>query len=398
MKRPLPNAAIPFGDVPPAELPSHLRGSGQRLNMTPPQQMQSVPRQQRQVQVPATNRKSILSFPSDKNGCGFYRTIIPFNYLISKHEYDITELFTFVFDLNYITRAGSIRFQRQVTDAQIKVMSEYRKVITKCKSDTKLIYEVDDLVHEIEPSNIIAYQFYTNSRKNNLVSGMNMCDKVTVSTDFLKDYYQDKFNVRNIHVIPNYLPKFLWGDKGKRDKSSKEGEKPRILWAGSASHVGKGGDLEFLMPLIKKTKKEFQWVFFGVLPPELTGQPEYEFHEWADFWSYPAALDAINADLAICPIKDTIFNYAKSDLKVLEYTALGLPSISSAIGNGLGPYDMIPGICTVDNDADNWYQAIKDMAESKDVRDTFLAAGQNELNQRWLENPANTKKYLEVYK
>lgn len=381
-----------FANVPPTSLPPHLQRSStlMRQNVN-----NNVTRMKREA-APIKTRKSILSFPSDRNGCGFYRTIIPFNYLISSHEYDCSELFSFIFDLNYIIRSTTLRFQRQVTDAQVHVMKEYKKVISKSNSPCQLVYEIDDLVHEIESSNIVAYQFYTDCRKKNMLEAMNLCDKITVTTEFLKDFYEDKHGIKNIHVIPNYLPKFLWADKGKRDKRNK-GNKPRVLWAGSASHVGKGGDLEFLIPLIKKTKKEFEWVFFGVIPPELKDNSDYEFHNWSDFWSYPQALDAINADIALCPIKDNIFNLAKSDLKVLEYTALGLPCVSSSIGSGLGPYDLIDGICTVENKVDDWYNAIKNLLENETDRENHMKAARVELNSRWLEDKNNIQKYLDVY-
>jgi O-antigen biosynthesis protein len=338
--------------------------------------------------------KCIVNFPSDKNGCGYYRTFIPYGYLACKYNYNVTNLMQFVFDLNFIAGSHSIRFQRQVTEAQKKVVFEYKKVIQRVGSKTKLIYEIDDVVHEIMPSNIIAYQFYTETKKNNMIQIMRNVDKVTFSTQFLKDYYKEKFGIENSMVVPNFLPKFLWGDKGKRDKYQK-GSKPRILWAGSASHVGKGGDLEFILPLIRKTKNEFEWVFFGVIPPELTGQ--YEFINWADFYSYPAALDAINADIAIAPIADNSFNYGKSDLKLLEYTALGLPGVYSSIGEGIGPYDLVDNITCVKNNEDDWYQAIKGLITDQSKWNNSLNAAKNELSNRWLEDDKNINVYQNVH-
>lgn len=344
--------------------------------------------------TPNQQDKNIVNFPSDKNGCGFYRTFIPYSYLASKYNFNVTNLMEFVFDLNFIARSHSIRFQRQVTEAQKKVVFEYKKVIQRVGAQTKLIYEIDDVVHEIMPSNIIAYQFYTDVKKNNMLQIMRNVDKVTFSTQFLKDYYKDKFGIENSVVVPNFLPKFLWGDKGKRDKY-KKGTKPRILWAGSASHVGKGGDIEFLLPLIKKTKNEFDWVFFGVIPPELTGQ--YEFINWADFYSYPSALDAVNADVTIAPISDNAFNYGKSDLKLLEYTALGLPGVYSSIGDGMGPYDLVEGTTCVKNNADDWYQAIKELATDQNKWNKALDSAKVELSKRWLEDEANIKIYRDVH-
>jgi len=340
--------------------------------------------------------KTVIIFPSDRNGCGFHRTFIPFNYLVSKYQYDCPAMFSFLFDLNYLNRASYLRFQRQVTKSQLQIIKEYKSVIQKNNSHCKIVYELDDLVHGIEPNNTLAYQFYTKTRKNNLIEIMKTCDTITFSTQFLKDFYNEQFGVNNSVVIPNFLAKFMWGDKGKRDKYGKGKDgKLRILWAGSSSHVAKGGDLEFLIPLIKKTANEFEWVFFGCKPPGVSDL--VEFTNWADFYEYPTALDAIDADIAICPIADNTFNLAKSDLKVLEYSAIGLPCISSSIGNGMGPYDLIPNIKTVENTVEAWYTAIKEM-EDPSIRMQYLEAGQVELNKRWLEDPKNTQLYLNVYK
>jgi glycosyltransferase involved in cell wall biosynthesis len=378
--------------IPPAELPDHLKSSANRNLMNAGVNVAVHPNN---APVRKADPKSVLLFPSDRNGCGFYRTIVPFSHLISKYEYDAPTLFSFVFDLNFITKSKWLRFQRQVTKDQKKVIVEYRKVIKKINAETKMAFELDDLVHAIEPSNIVAYQFYTETRKQNLIDVMKMSDVVTFSTEFLKDFYKQNFGITHSVVVPNFLPKYLWQDKGKRNKRNK-GSKPRILWAGSSSHVGKNGDLEFMIPLIRKTKNEFEWVFLGVMPPELNGQ--FEFHEWADFYSYPHALDSIDADVGICPIVDNTFNYAKSDLKLLEYTAINMPGIFSTIGQGMGPYDLVDGICTVNNQVDDWYNAIKKVISDESYRESIMNAQRAELNGRWLEDEKNIGHYLNIYK
>lgn len=346
-------------------------------------------------QLPRTAPEiGIINFPCDKNGCGFHRSYIPFNFLSSKFNYNVTNLGEFLFDLNYIAKSRYIRFQRQVTEEQKKVIFEYKKILARTQSPCKLVYELDDIVHEIQPSNIVAYQFYTETKRKNLLQIMKAMDKVTFSTHYLKDYYKDKYGIENSVVVPNFLAKYLWADKGRRNKYNR-GSKPRILWAGSASHIGKGGDLEFLLPLIKKTKDEFEWVFFGTMPPELQGK--YELIPWTDFYSYPHALDQINADIAICPVADNAFNYGKSDLKLLEYSAVGLPGIYSSIGNGIGPYDMTEGLLSVKNEEDLWYSAIKELTSDKNKWEKYLNAGKTELNNRWLEDDNNINLYRQLF-
>jgi glycosyltransferase involved in cell wall biosynthesis len=341
-----------------------------------------------------SDSKRITCFPSDKNGCGFYRTIIPLGYLSAKLEWDPTFMYQFVFDLNLIKNSHWVRFQRQCTENQIRCLQEYRNVIDKTNSPAKIMYELDDLVHGIEPHNILAYQFYTTVRRENVVKMMHMSNMVTFSTQFLKDFYETNFGVRNSAVVPNFLPKFLW--KPKFDDKSTKNTKPTVMWAGSASHIGPGGDMEFLLPMIEATVDEFDWLFVGVVPQKLKGK--VKFIDWANFYEYPDLMQSIKADIAIAPISNSLFNYGKSDLKYCEYAAMNIPSLLSSIGSAQfkGPYDLTNGNL-VQNDPDSWYQAIKKLWSDENLKADTLKRQQEYVSRRWLENPENIALYQKVY-
>ncbi len=336
--------------------------------------------------------KRIINFPSDKNGCGFYRSLIPLGYLTARLDWDCTFMYQFVFDLNLIRTANWVRFQRQCTENQMRCILEYRKCIDKTQSKARVIYELDDLVHAIEPHNVLAYQFYTPKRRSNVVDIMKMSHRVTFSTQYLRDFYLQHFGINHSVVIPNFLPKYLWGGQfvDKRPKLSK----PVVMWAGSASHVGNGGDLEFLLPMIEATTDEFDWLFVGVCPPKLKGK--VRFIPWANFYDYPGLMQSIKADIAIAPIADTIFNLAKSDLKYIEYSAMNIPSLLSSIGEGRGPYNSTPGNLVM-NDPDAWYQAIKTLAADEIKQKETLMKQQAFVNTRWLENQENVNLYQAAY-
>lgn len=336
--------------------------------------------------------KRIINFPSDKNGCGFYRSIIPLSYFTARLNWDSTFMYQFVFDLNLIRTASWVRFQRQCTENQVRCIQEYRKCIDRTKSPAKIMYELDDLVHGIEPHNVLAYQFYTPTRRSNVVEIMKMSHRVTFSTQFLKDFYGQHFQINHSVVVPNFLPKFLWG--GNFYDKRPGNKKPTVLWAGSASHVGHGGDMEFILPMIEATTDEFDWLFVGVCPPKLQGK--VGFIPWANFYDYPNLMQGIKADIAIAPIGDTTFNLAKSDLKYLEYSAMNIPSLLSSIGSGKGPYDQTNGEL-VENCPDAWYNAIKDLAANRTKQEEILVKQQNFVNTRWLENEENVNLYNRAY-
>lgn len=343
------------------------------------------------------SKKRILTFPSDKNGCGFYRNIIPLNYCTSALDWDTTFLYQFVFDLNLVQSSNVIRFQRQCTENQFKCIQEYRGCINKTGSQAKIMYELDDLVHGIEPNNIVAYQYYTPLRKRNVVEIMKMSNRTTFSTKFLVDFYKNNFGINTGFHLPNYLPKFLWHPDKTVSKrplpEERDNGKPVILWAGSASHCGPGGDLEFLVPMIEATLDEFTWHFVGVTPPSLKGK--VKFTPWSHFYDFPTMMQNIKADIAIAPIKDSVFNQAKSDLKYLEYSAMNIPAICSSIAKGQGPYDLTNCPNLVENDPDAWYQSIKDLLDNEEKYYDTINLQHDYMDKRWLEG--NIDRVKEAY-
>jgi Glycosyl transferases group 1 len=76
-------------------------------------------------------------------------------------------------------------------------------------------------------------------------------------------------------------------------------------------------------------------------------------------------------DLAVAPLVDSRFNRLKSDLKLMEYTALGLPVLASTTG----PYQGQHGAVLCDG-VDEWYTSIHRMVtdpRALDERRVLLA-------------------------
>jgi hypothetical protein len=81
---------------------------------------------------------------------------------------------------------------------------------------------------------------------------------------------------------------------------------------------------------------EVDWVLLGHCPDGLR-KPFREIHPPVAIADYPAALAALNLDVAIAPLEINAFNEAKSNLKLLEYGALGYPVVCSDIVPYQGP-------------------------------------------------------------
>ena len=89
-----------------------------------------------------------------------------------------------------------------------------------------------------------------------------------------------------------------------------------------------------------------------------------EFHSPVGLEHYHQKLSSLQLDMAIAPLADHDFNRAKSNLKLLEYGALGLPVICSKIE----PYLDSPAR-QLDEQIESWVDAIRELAADKSARE-----------------------------
>ena len=107
-----------------------------------------------------------------------------------------------------------------------------------------LIYEIDDnmaAVH-IPKFNRGRKAFEGEKIQSNIKKMLNTADFVTVTTDYIKNFYHEHYGVPldRIVAVPNLLPRYLFGDRYDLDKKieqfRKNKQKPRIGIVSSLSH------------------------------------------------------------------------------------------------------------------------------------------------------------------
>jgi hypothetical protein len=107
-----------------------------------------------------------------------------------------------------------------------------------------LIYEIDDLM---DASHIPLYNrgrkgFESPKIQQNIKTMLNLCDMVTVTTDYIKEAYHRYYDVplHKIVALPNMLPRYLFGDRYDIQKKINQYKankaKPRIGLVSSLSH------------------------------------------------------------------------------------------------------------------------------------------------------------------
>lgn len=334
---------------------------------------------------------SFYSHIADIAGCGHIRVIYPYLLLNTYHDkrYKFSAFYSdrYVTDPNYYKNRAFVTFQRSATKGQKEIISHFIKQFPR----KTLIYEIDDNLLQVPDWNF-ASDFY-NVNKKNIKDILRVMPNITVSTVPLKKVMERY--CENVKVIPNHLPKFIWGEV---KNNTKETERVRILYAGSYNHfsqTGIGGDFpEELVKFIMDTLDEYQWVFVGGIPQQIKGNPKIEHYEWKTIHELPAFLKSLNVDISLAPLENNPFNECKSNIKALESVALGVPLVSSRLSI-TGPYNNLIGSCETD---EYFIETINLLARNTDKRSEYWQKQYEVLKEQlfWEEND-NLLKYVDTY-
>lgn len=304
-----------------------------------------------------SNKPRILAHPVG-NGQGDFRVTSPLNAIrkaglasecvwrqtIKQHE-------------RYFTAAEicriaptSVIVQNYIHDVSLAVLKDWSTLKTR----PFIIYTLDDLINDLDKTNPFRKHIPPNARSR-FKYALSNCDRLVLSTDFLADTY--RHFIDDIKVVPNRLEKDIWLPLNSKKRTTK---KPRVGWAGGSTHEG---DLILLKEIIEQTREEVDWVFFGMCPESIRPLLA-EFHELVSMDAYPAYLASLNLDIAVAPLAMTPFNQGKSNLRLLEYGALGIPVVCTDID----PYQNSPA-CRVKNTANAWVAALRERIYDADSRE-----------------------------
>jgi hypothetical protein len=304
----------------------------------------------------------------------------------------------FIHHPEFYRNYGICQFQRSATEDHLAIFKHFKKNI-KHQADCGITYESDDLLVDIPEWNY-AQEYYKKSFPY-VKQMMELADGITVSTERLKKIYSE-FN-ENIEVIPNHLPKHVWGPIWEKHHNEPREVKPRILWAGSQNHFVRkfdkvtkgieGGDFgKTLLDFIRKTVNKYQWVFVGAMPIELDSvKNKIEFHKWQPVFEYPQYVKNLDVDFGIAPLEDNVFNACKSNIKMLEYTACGIPGVYSNVEPYWKAYLKA-------NNEEEMIAHIEALADDINLRArAFNKDYQTIRGQLWWEESNNIKNYANSY-
>ena len=395
----IPGQTLPFQPMGPpmAAIPPMAN----RPQAGPP--IQQLPKKEEPPTPPELQVPRFMNYYADYSGCGHWRMVWP-EQVMNAHQKAVVHGTTVMnIDERYYIDCKGIRIQRQATPQQMQFVKFLRQLCDK--KNMRLIYEIDDVCfrEDIPDYNKYKTAFENDDIRNSSQEMMAMCDEITVTCDFMRDYYRSKTGNKNVTVLPNFMPKFWIGrfnDLNRTMQSlEKNKRKPRILYSGSGAHfdveqrVKFKDDFYHVNDVIRKTVDKYQWVFMGGHPlplMDLIQSGKIEFHPWAKLFDYGQALYNLNVNMMVAPLQDNIFNRSKSDLKYIEAGALGLPIACQ----DMCTYKNAPiKFKTGDEMIDQIDATLKDTKRYK----SLCKKANNYAQTRWLEDDKNIDCYTELY-
>lgn len=316
---------------------------------------------------------------ADPYGCGHYRIRQPF---LAMQREALAEGAIATAHLTPVEmerfKPDSIVLQRQITDGQIDTMRNYRAFSRAFK-----VYEIDDYMPNLPLKSAHRGNIPKDIMKS-MRKALALMDRFVVSTAPLAEQFAGLHG--DIRVVVNRLPVDWWGNVvGHRRGAAK----PRVGWAGGNSHRG---DLELIVDVVRELADEVDWVFFGMCPDKLRPYVK-ELHSGIAISQYPAALAALDLDLALAPLEDNVFNACKSNLRLLEYGACGFPVVCSDIVCYRGD---LP-VTRVRNRFKEWVDAIRMHLADLDATAKMGDALREAVRRDWMLTGDNLKEWRDAW-
>jgi len=250
----------------------------------------------------------------------------------------------------------------------------------------KLVYELDDDLWNVDPSNVAAFDWFINGYdfrtqtfhdvQGNIKANISVADRVTVTTDALANLVR-QYN-ENVVVVPNRIPE--WVLDWERPKN----ERLTIGWMGSHTH---SMDWEQAAPHVSRFLKRNPEVGFHLMGGKYGNwfklpEEQVRYTEWIN--GVENVWRSIDFDIALAPLRPHVFNQSKSNLKALEAAALGIPIVAS----DCGPYpEFVEHGKTgflVKRDHE-WAKFLNELVNDTDMRAEMGAAAKEKARQWTLE-------------
>lgn len=318
--------------------------------------------------------------PADKGGCALYRCELPTEALRDEVDVGLNFKVKPVFE---DTPAGPRRvglmplgfdvavFARPLERTRVELMEQVREY------GVATVVEIDDDMKSVPRDNAVWSRLQPHLHDDMnwrwLERAARNADHVTVTTPALAERYGSHGRVS---VIPNYVPDWYL------DVDTPRNERLTVGWAGFVgTHPHDLKVLRGITDVLRRHDAEFVQIGCNNAQKVL-GIPDEHFRHIPSvpLKDYPATIAQF--DVGLAPLEFSSFNQAKSWLKPLEYSAVGVPWIASATRPYLDFREQAGVGATVRNFAE-WEKELDRLLGDESLRREQAARGRQVVDEKF---------------
>ena len=303
------------------------------------------------------------------HGSAFIRLLRPLTHQSLRNRIDVT------YGISYEGQKVDIVLIDRLWRSDVTI-----KLVKKLVSDVhyaqaKLIYSLDDNFFDLPPNRIGEF---TEEQLDIVAYLIHNADLVHVTTPILKELFL-VFN-QNVIVIPLALDeRLIIQRKPGRSRKPFNAKRKIIGYMGTLTH---DDDLEMVLPALesicKKYPDEIEIQIIGGIgristKQDLSNLPVYYIEPEQEENEYPLFMlwytSKINWDIAIAPLNDNRFNRSKSDIKFLDYSAIGVPGVYSKVPAYFSSIQHLETGWLAGNQVDSWINALETLLNDDELRE-----------------------------
>lgn len=236
---------------------------------------------------------------------------------------------------------------------------------------TRLVVELDDDLVSPRAAQRLVDQGYSPERLERLLSLCAAADHIVVSTEPLRQRVQS-ITASPVSVFQNRLDPGVW--HAPVEPARTERSCTRLLYFGTATH---SGDLDLISDLpsalARTLGREVRIDVVGVTDDALPEGFDRLVPDATDYCGFVTWLrrNRLRWSAGLAPLAADDLNQSKSDLKLLEYAALGLPAVASAVG----PYQDASSLATlVTGGPEAWHRALTSVLTGPEAEEQVARA------------------------
>lgn len=250
----------------------------------------------------------------------------------------------------------------------------------------KIIYDFDDAIwlpNTSKENSIIGFLKF----HNKTASICKWSYKVSVGNSYLADYASQYINKKSIVINPTTLD---LKHHHNRIKNHTAKNTITIGWTGTHST---NKYLELLVPSLQKLEHQFDIRILVI-----SNQNPHLLLKCFDFikWNKQTEIDQLlQFDIGIMPLKNSPWELGKCGFKALQYMALGIPAVASAVGvnNQIIEDGKTGFLCT---STDEWEASLSALIKSEELRANIGNAAHKSVNSHYSVS-SNRDNFLSLF-